>query len=60
MLLYSQVEKSIKEKSELTIQLEELTDRVNSLFKHTQNVKLEQQQNEVCMQKVVYTWLSLQ
>jgi hypothetical protein len=54
------VEKSIKEKGELTIQLEELTDRVNSFFKHTQNVKLEQQQNEVCMQKAVYTRLSLQ
>jgi len=54
------VEKSIKEKGELTIQLEELTDRVNSLFKHTQNVRLEQQQSEVCMQKEVYTRRSLQ
>lgn len=51
------MEKSIKEKGEFTIQLEELTDRVNSLSKHTQNVKLEQQQNEVCKQKVVYTRL---
>lgn len=29
-------------------------------MKHTQNVKLEQQQNEVCMQKAVYTRFSLQ
>lgn len=54
------MEKSIKEKGEITIQLEELTDQVNSLLKHTQNVRLEQQQNEVCMQKAVYTRLSLQ
>jgi hypothetical protein len=43
----------MKKKGELTVQIEDLADRMNSLLKHTQNVKVEQQQNQVCMQQVV-------
>ncbi|XP_033609697.1 coiled-coil domain-containing protein 39 isoform X2 [Cryptotermes secundus] len=44
--LEEQVEHSIKKKGELTIQFEDLSDRVDSLLKHTQNVKVEHQQNQ--------------
>jgi len=47
--LHSQVEQSIKKKGELTVQFEDLTERVNSLLKHTESVKLQEKQNQVCM-----------
>jgi hypothetical protein len=49
MYLHLQVEQSIKRKGELTIQFEDLADRVNSLLKHAENIRLQQQQNQVCI-----------
>ncbi|XP_021929436.1 coiled-coil domain-containing protein 39-like isoform X2 [Zootermopsis nevadensis] len=47
--LEKQVEQCIKKKGELTIQYKDLTDRVNSLMRYAENVKLEQQQNQAIL-----------
>ncbi|KAJ4428183.1 hypothetical protein ANN_24198, partial [Periplaneta americana] len=47
--LEQKVENKIKEKGELTIQLEVLNDQVNSTIKYSQNVKHEQDQNQAIL-----------